>query len=113
MIPAKASVEMLIRDFVSGLDRLQSSATWVSQNDSPIGKRAHLEACRRGDLRGRKVGNRVLVKCEEMDAYIERHSRVTYSPAPTDDEERDARTRAMLGVAKPATRRRASRQVST
>jgi hypothetical protein len=47
---------------------------WVDQHASPLGKRAHLEAVRRGDLHGVKHGRRVLVRRAELNSFLENHS---------------------------------------
>ncbi len=44
---------------------------WVDQDNSPLGRRRHLEAVRRGDLAGRKLHGQVLVRRRDIDAYIE------------------------------------------
>jgi hypothetical protein len=46
---------------------------WVDQHASPLGKRAHLEAVRRGAVEGSKVGRRVLVRRADLEAFLERH----------------------------------------
>jgi hypothetical protein len=46
---------------------------FYSQNDSPLGRRRHLELVRRGLLTGRKVRRLVLVPRDEVHAFIERH----------------------------------------
>jgi len=43
---------------------------WVDQNSSPLGHREHLEAARRGDILGYKVGRRILVRRTEIDQFI-------------------------------------------
>ncbi len=50
-----------------------SDDDWIDQHASPLGKRAHLEAVRRGDLRGTKHGRRVLVRRSELDSFLESH----------------------------------------
>jgi hypothetical protein len=47
---------------------------WVDQLGSPLGKRAHLEAVRRGDLHGVKHGRRILVRRAELNSFLENHS---------------------------------------
>lgn len=46
---------------------------WISQEDSPLGRREHCRLARSGALPGRKVGKRWLVRRSELDAYIEAH----------------------------------------
>jgi excisionase family DNA binding protein len=45
---------------------------WVDQNHSPLGKRKHLELARAGKLPSKKVGRDVLVKRDDLNAYIQR-----------------------------------------
>jgi hypothetical protein len=45
---------------------------YYSQHDSPLGKRRHLELCKAGALTGYHEGRKVLVKSEDVHAYIER-----------------------------------------
>jgi hypothetical protein len=47
---------------------------WGDQHMSPLGKRAHMEAVRRGDLRGVKHGRRILVRRAELNSFLESHS---------------------------------------
>ncbi len=66
---------------------------YVDQNTSPLGKRAHLQAVRDGRLPGRKVGKKVLVRLEDMNAYVASHpvSKAAVSePANDIDAEIDA-----------------------
>lgn len=44
---------------------------WVDQNHSPLGKRQHLELARTGKLPSRKHRNRILVRRDDLNAYIE------------------------------------------
>ncbi|WP_438014897.1 helix-turn-helix domain-containing protein [Sorangium sp. So ce315] len=56
---------------------------WVSQEDSPLGRREHCKLARSGALPGRKVGKRWLVRRSELDAYIEAHGA---TPKPAEAE---------------------------
>ena len=56
---------------------------WVDQDDSPLGKRAHLQAVRRGQLVGVKHGKRVLVRRSDLNSYLAKHS-VKHSWSATD-----------------------------
>lgn len=66
-----------------------SEPEYYDQNNSPLGRRRHLELVRRGVVRGRKVGKRVLVTREEMREFLEAHpaadARVIQSTDPLDD----------------------------
>lgn len=44
---------------------------FYSQRDSPLGRRKHLALVRRGVLVGHRVGRDVLVRCEEVHAFIQ------------------------------------------
>ena len=59
---------------------------WVDQHMSPLGKRAHMEAVRRGDLRGVKHGRRILVRRAELNSFLANRS-VKHCTA-TDDSRR-------------------------
>lgn len=66
------------------------STRWVDQNDSPLGKRRHLEAVRRGDLQAFKEGRRVLVREDDIDDYLRRKTvEPSYSGETVEDVLRD------------------------
>jgi hypothetical protein len=44
---------------------------WISQYDSPLGRRRHLKLVREGVLPGKKVGRQVLVTTANMQKLIE------------------------------------------
>ena len=46
-----------------------AASEWIDQHASPLGKRGHLEAVRRGDLRGVKHGRRILVRRAELNSF--------------------------------------------
>jgi hypothetical protein len=56
------------------VERRAVAEEWVDQHQSPLGKRAHLEAVRAGALRGVKHGRRVLVRRAELNSFLENHS---------------------------------------
>lgn len=74
-------VQRGLQMMVEGLAKLKTGEEWVDQNASPIGKRAHLEAVRRGELPGHKIGHAVLVRRVDLDAYIEKHGAHVKPPA--------------------------------
>lgn len=78
-------------EIVSAIEIHSGGTEWVDQHESPLGKRRHLEAVRRGDLKGRKEGRRVLVRRAEVDAYLERNAVAT----KTDTEDADDVLREM------------------
>lgn len=49
-----------------------ASAEWVDQRSSPLGRRKHLALAREGKLPSQKHGSRVLVRRDDLNAYIER-----------------------------------------
>jgi hypothetical protein len=66
-----------------------SEPEYYHQNNSPLGRRRHLELVRKRVLRGRKVGKRVLVAREDMRLFLEEHpsadARVLQNTDPLDD----------------------------
>ena len=58
---------------------------YYHQDNSPLGRRRHLALVRRGILRGRKVGKRVLVSRRDMSAFLEEHPRAALDPARAPD----------------------------
>jgi hypothetical protein len=104
-------IQQAVNSLAAGLEQLRHTDDWIDQHASPIGKRAHLEAVRRGELPGRKVGHLVLVRRGELDAFIERH-RVRPGEAVGErrGEERRAARRGGRRVrgASPATSRSSS-----
>jgi hypothetical protein len=104
--PALDELERGLWTMLEGLKRLREQDDWVDQNTSPLKKRAFLEACRRGDLVGRKVGSQVLVRRSEVDAYIERHRMGVVPTLSEAEEEERAINAAMNFRARPPTRRK-------
>jgi hypothetical protein len=66
-----AALEVYVRDVIADVALADE---WVDQHTSPLGKRAHLEAVRRGDLRGVKHGRRILVRRAELNSFLEDRS---------------------------------------
>ena len=62
---------------------------YYNQNNSPLGKRRHLELVRCGTLSGRKVGKSVLVARSDMRSFLEEHPSASTNTAqhadPLDD----------------------------
>ncbi|WP_437731278.1 helix-turn-helix domain-containing protein [Sorangium sp. So ce1335] len=60
---------------------------WVSQEDSPLGRREHCKLARIGAFPAWKVGKRWLVRRSELDTYIEAHGAKPKPPeaVPADD----------------------------
>ena len=71
-------------ELVTAIETHDGAAEWVDQNTSPLGKRRHLDAVRRGDLSASKEGKRVLVKRSELEAYILRKAIITTASEESD-----------------------------
>jgi excisionase family DNA binding protein len=69
---------------------------WVDQETTPLGRRAHLKAVRRGDLKAVKIGRRVLVRRSDLDAFFQRHQSL---PPALDRAPNDERTPAEIAAA--------------
>jgi hypothetical protein len=80
----EAAAVRFAEEIVSAIEVHTGSTEWVDQYASPLGKRRHLEAVRRGDLNGSKDGRRVLVRRADVDEYIRRKAIVNAS-SDTDD----------------------------
>jgi len=78
-------------------DAIEQSAApeRFDQNNSPLGKRRHLDVCRRGELASEKVGKSVFVTRVDMEKYLATHRRAV--GAATSDEDAAA---AALGLGK-------------
>lgn len=59
---------------------------WVDQNASPLGKAKHLKLARTGKVQSKKIGRAVLIKREDLNAYIEREG-LSRAPASTAEAE--------------------------
>ena len=58
---------------------------WVDQMHSPLGKRRHLELARTGKLPSKKIGRLVLVRREDMNAFLDREGLTRARPSDDDD----------------------------
>jgi excisionase family DNA binding protein len=80
--------DMAARSLVTALDEyvrerlgdMAARSDWVDQYSSALGKRAHMEAVRIGELPGVKHGRRVLVRRADLDAYLAAHRMRQRSP---------------------------------
>ncbi len=88
-------------DIATAIELQAGGTEWVDQNDSPLGKRRHLEACRRGDISSHKEGKRVLAKRVDIDAFIKSRPSASSTDVTTTDEVDDILAKAGL----PAHRR--------
>jgi hypothetical protein len=55
--------------------------SWYDQDTSPIARRAYLDACRKGELRSKRIGKSILVRRADLDAWIEAHGGPERGPA--------------------------------
>lgn len=101
--PALERLELGLRMVADAVAELRTADEWVDQKASPLGRRAHLEAVRRGDLPGHKVAGRVLVRKSDLDAYIARHP---VRPRVRETDEVDEATVAAIINFKAPRRRR-------
>lgn len=84
--PTPALLATLLRAAADAVERgeLELRAdgdAWVSQHDSPLGRKAHCAAVRSGALPGSKVGRKVLVRRRDLDAFITAHAVSAAEPA--------------------------------
>jgi hypothetical protein len=90
----KARRELAAAALLSALDGylrvilgdMTSANEWVDQHTSPLGKRLHMEAVRRGDLRGVKHGRRILVRRADLDSFLANRSARRRASASDPDE---------------------------
>jgi len=93
----------------SALRKLRAGEDWIDQHHSPLGKRRHLAAARKGEIRGHRVGHLVLVQREEIDAYIRRHAPASKRPASdVDTRDQSERVAELLAEEAPKPRKRRS-----
>lgn len=64
-----------------------AESEWVDQESSPLGRRRHLELARRKVLRSTKEGRRVLIRRDDLNAYLESKG---LASARTDEEDEGA-----------------------
>ncbi len=49
-----------------------AQSEWIDQNASPLGKRRHLELARAGRLPSKKHGRLVLIRRDDLNAFVDR-----------------------------------------
>lgn len=65
------AMETLVVEVAQGSG--ESDATdWVDQYHSPLGRRAHIEAIKSGQLPGYRIGRRMLARRSDLDAFVKR-----------------------------------------
>jgi hypothetical protein len=103
---ALTSLEVGLRMVADAVAQLRESDEWVDQKASPLGRRAHLEAVRRGELAGHKVSGKVLVRRADLDAYIAKHRVKSRTVEEQRAEEREI-AELLQTITVPSPRRRA------
>lgn len=74
-------------ELVAAIEGHQTAGEWVDQYNSPLGKRRHLEAARRGELGDcSKDGRRVLATRGAIEAYMQARV-IPRTPAQKDNED--------------------------
>jgi hypothetical protein len=73
-------IEKWVRETVRAEVARPAPDDWIDQDESPLGRRRHLDLVRRGALPGKKEGKRVLVRRADIDAY--REGLPARAPAP-------------------------------
>lgn len=79
---AEGVAEMIEATIARGV----AAGEWIDQKRSPLGKRRHLELARSGRIPHRKIGRLVLIRREDINAYLEREGIMRGKPV-TDDED--------------------------
>jgi hypothetical protein len=99
-------VEHGLTMMLEGLKKIEHRDEWVDQARSPLGRTGHLDAVKRGLVKGSKVGRKVLVRRADLDAYIEKHRvhRATFE----EEQEEQKEVQALLDEPAPMRRRRKS-----
>ena len=70
---AKRGIAEAVADLIAAtIEEGLAVSEWVDQCTSPLGRRRHLEIARTGKLASRKHGSRVLIRRDELNAYIEK-----------------------------------------
>jgi hypothetical protein len=82
-----AALEQFVAECVAGAT--PTFPEWVDQDASPLGRRRHLAAVRRGHLVGCKVGKRVLVRRADLNSYLEKQTVVVVPQAGDASDEVD------------------------
>lgn len=54
------------------IDEGNTIGEWIDQDHSPLGREKHKRLCQKGVLPSRKHGKKILVKRDDLNAYIER-----------------------------------------
>lgn len=83
VVMESAELQRLIEDAVaSGVARAVGHDEWIDGRSSPMGHRAFLRLARNGAFSASLVGNNVMARRSEVDAYLDRQRIV---PEPTSD----------------------------
>lgn len=76
------------------LEKGMAAQELVDQDDSPLGRRRHLELVRAGKLRAARDGRRVLVRRSDIEAYLAEHE---VKPRPVTEDDVDGMVRRIAG----------------
>lgn len=102
ILRAKRLLGEAVAELVSAhVSKGAASTEWVDQNDSPLGRRRHLDLVRTGVLPGKKDGRRVLVRRADLDAYLAVKPKAPpVGAAPEEEQTLDDVVRRILAGAK-------------
>ena len=93
---AKRAIADAIDELVEArLAKGAARAELIDQDDSPLGRRRHLELVREGKLRAMRDGRRVLVRRADIDAYLAERE---VAPPPMTDDDVDGMVDRILGT---------------
>ena len=84
LLDEMAQTDRALADLEARAERQTPASGWVNQSTSPLGRRAHLAACR-GGLPHRALGKRRLVRVDDLDRWLAAHDTPRRRPAPVDD----------------------------
>jgi excisionase family DNA binding protein len=80
----RSLAELLAEMVEAAVDERLAGAEFYDQRTSPLGKRRHLELARAGKFPSVKVGTKVLVRREDLHAFMEREG-IRRGKAPEDE----------------------------
>ncbi len=117
MKPARFDIDALIEIRVRELVDLRlaerlgaiESDPWIDQDASPLGRKLHCRLVRGGELDGRKVGRKVLVRRSALDRFVDAHP-IAAAPAPRAETDALDGQLAALGFDEPAPKLRLVRK---
>lgn len=84
-------LRLAFRELEAVLVELVEGDAWVDQTSSPLGRRAHNEACRTGKIAARKLRGKWMAKRSDVDAFIQKTGRKPVGDAEAREEANDLR----------------------